>query len=564
MSLEEAAKLVRDGDHVGIGGCTMSRTPLAMIWALIRARKKDLTVSRSITSTEGDLLFASGVSKHVITSWFTPGHRLGRVKVMRHYTENKLARFEEWSHMSIGLRYRAGAMGIPFMPSRSMIGSDVASASATAQTMTCPFTGEELVLLPALNPDVALIHVQRCDAYGNAQLDGLQFMDIDMAMAANSVILTTERIVSNDQIRRTPDQTRIPFFTVEAVVEAPMGCAPHECYGLYEPFFSHLDDYAERTSKDPVKGCQQYLEEFYYGPEVLARLPRPSSAWMPCSMPAAAAGVSTMTKHGAAASAYTASELLAVMAARLLKDGQIVFAGVGIPLLAATLAQRNFAPHLTILFEGGTIGPFIVPGELPPSTNEQRCTRRANMVLPITDVLLLLQRGYVDVGFMGGAQIDRFGNLNSSFIGDADNPKIRLPGTGGGNDISSLTNMIVAMKHEKRRFVADVDFITSPGLDQGPAYARRARPAAGRHVARRHRPRHHGLRRGHPRDEGAGPAPGRHPRAGAGQYRLQAAVRRASRDGRAAAPRTSSPCCASSTPSGFTRRELRGASPWRG
>jgi glutaconate CoA-transferase subunit B len=166
-------------------------------------------------------------------------------------------------------------------------------------------------------------------------------------------------------------------------------------------------------------------------------------------------------------SAYTASELLAVMAARLMRDGQIVFAGIGIPLLAATLAQRQFAPHLTILFEGGTIGPFIVPGELPPSTNEQRCTRRANMVLPITDVLLLLQRGYVDVGFMGGAQIDRFGNLNSSFIGDPARPKIRLPGTGGGNDISSLTQMIVAMKHEKRRFVADVDFITSPGYLHG-------------------------------------------------------------------------------------------------
>jgi glutaconate CoA-transferase subunit B len=174
-----------------------------------------------------------------------------------------------------------------------------------------------------------------------------------------------------------------------------------------------------------------------------------------------------MTSHSAPASAYTSAELLAVMAARLLKDGQIVFAGIGIPLLAATLAQRTHAPHLTILFEGGTIGPFIVPGELPPSTNEQRCTRRSNMVLPITDVLLLLQRGYVDIGFMGGAQIDRFGNLNSSFIGDADNPRTRLPGTGGGNDISSLTNMIVAMKHEKRRFVANVDFITSPGWIEG-------------------------------------------------------------------------------------------------
>ncbi len=164
---------------------------------------------------------------------------------------------------------------------------------------------------------------------------------------------------------------------------------------------------------------------------------------------------------------YTASELLAVMSARLLTDGQIVFAGVGIPLLAATLAQRLHAPGLTILFEGGVIGPFVVPGELPPSTNEQRCTRRANMVLPITDVLLLLQRGYVDVGFMGGAQIDRYGNLNSSYIGDPESPRTRLPGTGGGNDISSLTQMIVAMKHEKRRFVDQVDFITSPGYIRG-------------------------------------------------------------------------------------------------
>lgn len=164
---------------------------------------------------------------------------------------------------------------------------------------------------------------------------------------------------------------------------------------------------------------------------------------------------------------YTASEVLAVMSARLLKNGQIVFAGVGIPLLAATLAQGLDCPGLTILFEGGVIGPMIEPGRLPPSTNEQRCTKSANMVLSSTDVLLLLQRGYVDVGFMGGAQIDQFGNLNSSFIGDPKKPKTRLPGTGGGNDISSLTHMIVAMKHEKRRFVESVDFITSPGFIRG-------------------------------------------------------------------------------------------------
>jgi glutaconate CoA-transferase, subunit B len=176
---------------------------------------------------------------------------------------------------------------------------------------------------------------------------------------------------------------------------------------------------------------------------------------------------------------YTASELLAVMSSRILRDGQIVFAGVGIPLLAATLAQGLHCPGLTILFEGGVIGPMIEPGKLPPSTNEQRCTKRANMVLGSTDVLLLLQRGYIDVGFMGGAQIDQYGNLNSSFIGDPANPKTRLPGTGGGNDISSLTQMIVAMKHEKRRFVESVDFVTSPGFLRGGTSRRDAGLPAG-------------------------------------------------------------------------------------
>jgi glutaconate CoA-transferase subunit B len=177
---------------------------------------------------------------------------------------------------------------------------------------------------------------------------------------------------------------------------------------------------------------------------------------------------------------YTANEILTVLSARQLRDGQVIFAGVGIPLLAATLAQRTRCPGLTILFEGGVIGAFVEPGKLPPSTNDQRCTKRANMVLGSAEVLLLLQRGYVDVGFMGGAQIDQFGNLNSSFIGDPAHPKTRLPGTGGGNDISSLANMIVAMKHEKRRFVEHVDFITSPGfISGGDSRAKSGLPTGG-------------------------------------------------------------------------------------
>ena len=267
ISLAEAAALVPDGASVGIGGSTLSRTPMAMIWALIRAGRKDLSCARSITSSEGELLFAAGTSRHILTSWFSQGIVWGVSRVMRLYTESNRARFEEWSHLAVGLRFRAGAMGVPFLPMRSMMGSDVIGELPDTRQIDCPFTGEKLVLVPALNPDFALIHVQRCDAYGNAQIDGLPFMDLDLAMAANRVILTTERVVSNDQIRRAPDQTKIPFLAVDAVVEVPFGSAPHECYGLYEPLFKHLDAYAAQMKQDPELGMRAYLDRYFYGPK---------------------------------------------------------------------------------------------------------------------------------------------------------------------------------------------------------------------------------------------------------------------------------------------------------
>jgi len=267
MSLEQAASLVKEGETVGIGGSTLSRTPMAMIWALIRAGRKRLTCARGITSSEGDWLLASGTCDHVVTSWFSQGIVWGISKVMRHHVESGTVRFDEWSHMAMGLRFRAGAMGVPFLPMRSMLGSDLLRHRPEAREFDCPFSGDRLLLVPALNPDVALIHVQRCDAYGNAQIDGLQFLDIDLAMAANRVILTTERIVSNEQIRRSPDQTKIPFFAVEAVVEAPFGCAPHECGGVYEPVYEHMDYYASLVNKSPVEGMQEYLDRYVYGPK---------------------------------------------------------------------------------------------------------------------------------------------------------------------------------------------------------------------------------------------------------------------------------------------------------
>jgi glutaconate CoA-transferase subunit B len=165
----------------------------------------------------------------------------------------------------------------------------------------------------------------------------------------------------------------------------------------------------------------------------------------------------------------TANELLAVMGARALRDGVTVFAGVGAPMMAAALAQRTHAPNLTMMMEGGILGPSFKPGELPISTNEMRTAYRAQALPGITDAFLLAQRGFLDVGFIGGAQIDQFGNLNTSAIGGSyDKPAVRLPGSGGANDIISLCREVMILTvHEKRRFTEKVDFVTSPGYLAG-------------------------------------------------------------------------------------------------
>jgi glutaconate CoA-transferase subunit B len=164
----------------------------------------------------------------------------------------------------------------------------------------------------------------------------------------------------------------------------------------------------------------------------------------------------------------TANELLAVMGARELRDNTTVFTGVGAPMMASVLAQRSHAPGLTMMVEGGVIGPMWKPGELPISTNEMRAAYRAQALPGITDAFLLAQRGFFDVGFIGGAQIDCHGNLNTSAIGGYASPKVRLPGSGGANDIISLCREVMILTvHEKRRFTERVEFITSPGFLSG-------------------------------------------------------------------------------------------------
>ncbi|HEX6021707.1 MAG TPA: CoA-transferase [Solirubrobacter sp.] len=166
---------------------------------------------------------------------------------------------------------------------------------------------------------------------------------------------------------------------------------------------------------------------------------------------------------------------MTIAGSRLLADGKVVFAGVGSPLDASVLAKRLHAPSLTIVLEGGSIGARMIPGKLPISTNEMRAQVGAFMLVGIIDLFHYAQRGCYDYGFIGAAQIDQFGNVNTSFIGGTENPKVRLPGSGGANDIvSSCREIIVMTRHEPRRFVERVDFVTSPGYLSGPESRRRA------------------------------------------------------------------------------------------
>ena len=164
---------------------------------------------------------------------------------------------------------------------------------------------------------------------------------------------------------------------------------------------------------------------------------------------------------------YTASELMIVNAARLLRDGDSVFVGVGIPNLACNLARRTHAPNLMMIYEAGVIGAR--PSRLPLSIGDPTLVSGAAQVCSMFDIFsLFLQRGNVDVGFLGGAQIDRFGNINATVIGDYQHPKVRLPGSGGSMEIAAWANRCYIMTpHQKRRFPEKVDFCTSAGFLSG-------------------------------------------------------------------------------------------------
>jgi len=170
---------------------------------------------------------------------------------------------------------------------------------------------------------------------------------------------------------------------------------------------------------------------------------------------------------------YNGTELLATVASRILQDGDSVFVGTGLPVIAGMLAQKTHAPELLVFFEAGAIGPKVP--QLPISVGDSRTIYKAVAASSMHDLMSMCQAGYADYGFLGAAQLDPFGNINTTVIGDWDKPTARLPGSGGANDVGSFVHkMIIILRQSKRSFVPKVDFITTPGFLTGPGAREKA------------------------------------------------------------------------------------------
>jgi glutaconate CoA-transferase subunit A len=257
---EAVRRFVPNDAVVGVGGTNHARTPMALLIEVLRQGRTGLAMTRPLSCFEAELMLATGAADRIMTSWIGIGHGWGLAPVVRHLVESGREVFEEWSHLGIGLRYKAGAMGVPFLPTLSMLGSDI-DQQLGLEKVKCPYTGQLLNAVPSLNPDVALIHVQRADVLGNAQIDGYQLMDSDLALSARRVVVTAEQIVDTDQIRRDPARTVIPGFAVDAVVHQPMGAYPHECYGHYEADLDEFTAYMGNVKAHGIDGARSYASE---------------------------------------------------------------------------------------------------------------------------------------------------------------------------------------------------------------------------------------------------------------------------------------------------------------
>jgi acyl CoA:acetate/3-ketoacid CoA transferase alpha subunit len=259
---EAVSRFVKDGDYVGIEIYSPVRAPMSVTREIVRQRRRNLKIAGQGVH-EMDLLVASGGVEAI--DWAYIGWEVyGVSPVLRRAVESgQIARVVEWSNAALSWRYKAAAMGVPFLPCRTMLGTDTLKKSG-AKVIECPFTGKPTALVPALVLDVGVVHVQRADRYGNCQIDGVTAFAAEMTRASKRVIVSAEEIVDTEQVIRTaPHHTIIPYFLVDAVVHAPFGSHPGEMAGLYERDAAICAEFMEAGKKADTTAA--FLEKYVHG-----------------------------------------------------------------------------------------------------------------------------------------------------------------------------------------------------------------------------------------------------------------------------------------------------------
>jgi len=246
MTVRDAvASLVRDGDYLCIGGFGTNRIPTAIIHEILRQKKQSLAFAGHTATHDFQLLCAGNLTgrgqtlSRVDIAYIVGLEARGLSPHARRVMESGTVEATEWTNYALAVRLQAAAMGVPFLPARSMLGTDTLTRSA-AKVIACPFTGTPLTALPALYPDVAAIHVHEADIHGNAWLRGTTVADLELARASRKLIVTCERLVPAETFRHDPSRTMIPFFCVDAVCEVPYGSYPGNMPGEYFSDEQHL------------------------------------------------------------------------------------------------------------------------------------------------------------------------------------------------------------------------------------------------------------------------------------------------------------------------------------
>ncbi len=262
MSEAEAVeRFVYDGCYIGTELYGTCRAPMSLVCEVIRQGRKDLRVAGQGV-LELDLWLMAHMVKTLDLTYIGQEVYGTSAPLRREVESGRVEKVVEWSNAGITWRFKAAAIGVPFLPTRVMLGTDTLKYSA-AKVVECPFTGEKLALLPALILDVGLIHVHRADKYGNCQIDGISGFAHEMARASKRLIVSAEELIETDDIRCCPDATCIPYYLVDAVVHAPFGSFPGEMPYVYARDEEMLREWVECSKT--VEGSQTYLNKYVYG-----------------------------------------------------------------------------------------------------------------------------------------------------------------------------------------------------------------------------------------------------------------------------------------------------------